>query len=766
MSSIFLFIITLLAISLFIALVVIKRAWSFRNQNAGKAFLALMTTIAWWLASVIMENISPALSSKIIWLKIGYFGITLLPIAWLLFTLFYVDKSKYVTGRNLALLAIIPIITLVLVWTNDSHQLIWSAIWLDTSSTPPLDSVSHGNWFWLHAAYSYVLILAGTGLLLNLFIKTSGIYRKQVGLMFLATFAPWLSNILFITGKGLSSSIDTTPLAFTISGGVFFWGFSKMKLLKTMPVAYETIFRKMSDSVIIIDSNNRIIDLNLSAQMAFNLNPSDSIGKPLEHTLPECLSVSILNSNQDPAGRQISLALELTNCFYELSVSPIVERNQFKGRIILLHDNTAKIKAEIDSRENAILEAELNERKKAEKALSDSELRLRTLSENSPVMICNTDLEGNIQYINRKFEEVTLFRRGELLGQNGFKSDLFCDESLRFLKQRLECRLRGTKSDQIEVKIKRKDGEWTWISLMAATIQDNDQAVGLQLIAQDITESKRAKEELEKANTRLKELDKLKDNLLSTVSHELRTPLSSIKSFAEILLTYEEDRATQIEFLSIINSESERLTRLINDFLDLSKIQAGSMQWKTTELSVTDTIKSALSSVEPLVQKARLELFTNIDSDLPLVMSDRDKLIQVITNLLGNAIKFTPEGGKITLMAWSQLRENLGNKSWVTVNITDSGIGIAPEHHHKIFENFGQVGDVLKDRPKGTGLGLPICKKIVENYGGKIWVESALGKGTSIFFTLPVAKNITEPVTEASHYFQSIPPIEAITTYK
>ena len=216
-------------------------------------------------------------------------------------------------------------------------------------------------------------------------------------------------------------------------------------------------------------------------------------------------------------------------------------------------------------------------------------------------------------------------------------------------------------------------------------------------------------------------------------------PVTSIKSFAEILLNYDEDRDTQKEFLSIINDESDRLTRLINDFLDLSKIQAGRIQWQTVELSMPDVIQTAANSIRPLVDKAGLAFFTEIEPGLPLVMGDKDRLTQVITNLLGNAIKFTPEGGWIQVKAWREKGSDGRRKAGViTVSIADTGVGIAAENFARIFEKFGQVGDVLKDRPKGTGLGLPICKKIIEYYGGRIWVESEFGRGSTFFFTLPV----------------------------
>jgi CheY-like chemotaxis protein len=183
---------------------------------------------------------------------------------------------------------------------------------------------------------------------------------------------------------------------------------------------------------------------------------------------------------------------------------------------------------------------------------------------------------------------------------------------------------------------------------------------------------------------------------------------------------------------------------LINDFLDLSKIQAGRMQWQTVELSLPEVIQTACNSIRPLVEKATLSLSAEIEPDLPTVMGDKDRLTQVLTNLLGNAVKFTPEGGSVSLRAWREKDNvNRGKPGNITVSIRDTGIGIAPENFERIFEKFGQVGDVLKDRPKGTGLGLPICKKIIEYYGGRIWVESQLGKGSTFLFTLPAAKTVS-----------------------
>ncbi len=242
----------------------------------------------------------------------------------------------------------------------------------------------------------------------------------------------------------------------------------------------------------------------------------------------------------------------------------------------------------------------------------------------------------------------------------------------------------------------------------------------------------RSRTELEEANSKLKELDLMKSEFLNTVSHELRTPLTSIKAFAEILLdNVGEDPETQTEFLEIINKESDRLTRLINNLLDLSRIEAGRMKWDREPLDLQEVVATAVTSLRGAAEKKGLILDVEIEDDLPTV-GDRDKLIQVVTNLLGNAIKFTSEGGTIRVQA--------GRKDLLTarIEVQDSGVGIDPQFHESIFEKFSQVDSSETRDIKGSGLGLPIARSITEHHDGKLFVESELGKGSSFIVELPL----------------------------
>lgn len=234
--------------------------------------------------------------------------------------------------------------------------------------------------------------------------------------------------------------------------------------------------------------------------------------------------------------------------------------------------------------------------------------------------------------------------------------------------------------------------------------------------------------DLARAHDELVRVDEMKTNFLANVSHEIRTPLSSIRSFSEILLTYGTDSVVQNEFLTIINSESERLTRLLNDVLDVTKIESGRVQWHMEPLDLGSLLEETARTYAIQAKEAGLTFHYEVEARLPAVNGDRDRLQQVLGNLLNNAVKFT-RVGTITLRARSLVDE-------VHISVSDTGIGIAPRDHERIFDKFEQVGEVMTDKPKGTGLGLSICREIVDHHGGRIWVESEKGKGSTFTFSL------------------------------
>jgi signal transduction histidine kinase len=249
--------------------------------------------------------------------------------------------------------------------------------------------------------------------------------------------------------------------------------------------------------------------------------------------------------------------------------------------------------------------------------------------------------------------------------------------------------------------------------------------------------------ELRAANERLKELDRLKDDFLSTVSHELRTPLTSIRSFSEILFDNPDlDTEERSRFLTIIVKESERLTRLINQILDLAKMEAGRMEWELDDIDPRAVIEEALAVSSGLLAEKSIRLEVKLDSHLPRVHADRDRLMQVVVNLLSNAVKFCHQPDGLVVVAAETRDEGL------YVSVADNGPGVAPDNRRLIFEKFQQANEALTDRPGGSGLGLAISRQIVEHFGGRIWVESVPGHGAKFAFTIPFDKALVAQSAE------------------
>jgi signal transduction histidine kinase len=254
-------------------------------------------------------------------------------------------------------------------------------------------------------------------------------------------------------------------------------------------------------------------------------------------------------------------------------------------------------------------------------------------------------------------------------------------------------------------------------------------------LEQKSRELEAATAELRAANERLKELDRLKDDFLSTVTHELRTPLTSIRAFSEILNQEPDvDLAQRRKFLGIITKETERLTRIINQVLDLAKIEAGRAEWSEAPVDLRETISDTVVAMSQVFQEKNVRVETHLPDKVTAVNADVDRIIQVMLNLLSNAVKFCdPADGRIEIALTEDERE-------LRVDVRDNGPGIPAAEQQKIFDKFVQAGDTLTSKPQGSGLGLYISRHIVEHHGGRLWVQSQPGKGACFSFTLPLVR--------------------------
>ncbi len=398
--------------------------------------------------------------------------------------------------------------------------------------------------------------------------------------------------------------------------------------------------------------------------------------------------------------------------------------------------------------------------------------RLDTILQNIADGLVVTDMENRIVLVNPAFSNIVRIPGESMQGR--LLHEILPVDALNALVTQVLAQPQQVLETQIAWKVSALDTvphvyRALACGLMERSVEKNhnatDRTLGVVTILHDIT--------------RESEVDRMKTEFISMVSHELRTPMTSVLGFTKLIRKmFDKDIVPQLSDhppvhravrriygnMDIIMDEGERLTRLINDVLDIAKIESGKIEWHIREVHIEDVVRHAVSGTTALVRQKRLPINVNIAPNLPVIEADEDRLIQVITNLLSNAIKFTDNGQiDITVrpfdwsddeaerasLAFADMLTDLPAGLWIAISVRDSGVGIAPEDIPKVFEKFRQVGDGMVDRPKGTGLGLPISKEIVEYHGGRIWVKSEPGEGSTFTFVLPTHPNVPSKKGEA-----------------
>lgn len=350
------------------------------------------------------------------------------------------------------------------------------------------------------------------------------------------------------------------------------------------------------------------------------------------------------------------------------------------------------------------------------------------LDQSSVVAI--TDVQGNITYINDAFCQISQYTRGELIGQNHriMKSDEHSSEFFRELWRTIS----QGKVWKGEIKNKAKDGTFYWVdATIIPFLNDEKKPYQYMALRFDITARKIAEMNLKESQRQLIEATEVKSKFVSIVSHELRTPMAAIQEGINLVIdgSLGEINAKQKQFLELSRRNVERLSRLISDVLDFQKMQSNSLEMNFKQCDLNEIIRDVHATMTNLTAKKSLVFELNLQPDIPTILMDHDKIVQVLTNLVNNAVRNTDQGS-ITIV--SMLKDNQ-----VHVQVKDTGMGIQAEHMNRLFVSFQQLGDEGR-RTGGTGLGLVICKQIIEKHQGKIWVQSQWGQGSNFQFYLPI----------------------------
>jgi len=368
----------------------------------------------------------------------------------------------------------------------------------------------------------------------------------------------------------------------------------------------------------------------------------------------------------------------------------------------------------------------------------------RTLATSSPVGVYIAQ-EGKFVFVNPQFQKYTGFAEDELLGRDSLS--LVHPEDRKMVRENAVEMLKGKHSSPYEFRVIDKGGKTLWAIETVTATHYKGKRVTLGNFM-DITERRQMEEDLQEKNRQLmkqqqelmektRELEaasQAKSEFLAQMSHELRTPLNVIIGFSELMLDGVPGKINkeQRQCLDDVLSSSKHLLDLINDVLDLSKVESGKIKLRQIDITMTDVLEGLKRTMTPILLPRKQSLVIKVDRGLPPVHADKGKIRQVILNLLSNATRFTPDGGKLKI-------EAIRKDHSCQVSVVDNGIGIKKEDQERIFEPFSQLDNPLTGKKGGTGLGLALTKQIIEKHGGQIWVESEYGKGSRFIFTLPLA---------------------------
>lgn len=685
--------------------------WRHRQTQGAKSFSLMMLAIFGWSLAYLIQILFHDLAAQAFWNKITFFGIVTTPVLWFLFALEYTERKDWITRPRLIALFVFPLITIVMIWTNDLHHLFWSTDGkLVQEGGILLRSAQNGIWFWIHTVYSYFFILAGTIMVVRALLHWPAQYRGQMSWILLAVFAPWLFNVIQIF-QLLPIVIDLTPFAFTLTGVGMVFALFRHHLLDLAPVAREVILEGMHDGIIVLDPADRIVETNKAVLRSLDLPEQEPlIGKKLAEVLSHWPKLVQCSENATQTEVEIALDGGGAQRWVGLSSLPLQDKKKNPvGRLIIIRDITARKRAEAQVRQ------------------------LSRAVEASPTSIIITGLQANIQYVNPKFTQVTGYTLEEVYGKNAnlLKTDQTPVDTHNSLWQTISAgrEWRG------EFCNRKKNGELYWELASISPIYGEDQAITHYVaVKEDITEQKRAQDALLIAYDQALEADRAKSQLLARVSHELRTPLGGILGYAELLREGQlgEILEEQKVAANSILQSAQYLTTMVNELLDEAQIQANTTILKEKIFAPAALLERAVAGLEMMAEKKGLEFVAFLDPDLPAcLMGDEQRLRQIMTNLVGNAIKFTEKG---------QVQVHVARhtpKQWM-IQVKDTGMGIPREAHSSIFEPFQQAQNGITQENRGIGLGLAITKQLVELMGGRIKLDSQIGQGSSFTVLLPM----------------------------
>jgi PAS domain S-box-containing protein len=690
-------------------------AWHRRSVKGARELIWLMIAAGLGAFWIIFETSSTTMSEKIFWSKLEYFGGVATPVLYLIFVLRFTGKDVLLSSKNIILLFIIPVITLFLTITNEKHNLIWSGFSAISEKTNLMEYY-HGIWFWIgYIAYTYLILLLASIYLFNFIIQHTRTFRTQGLIVLAGGLFPWIVSIIYLTGINPVPGLDLAPVSIVLSGTLAAYAILYFRFLDLVPVARETLVETLSDGILALDEQNRIQDINEAALTFLGIKNKNIIGSLAGSSGATDMLLLKAVIDQESTDQVEIISKNETKTFRVIKKEI---RNQPGSRLVVIRDITESVRSE--------------------EALLKSENQKAAILRAIPDLLFVFNQNGEYLDVYSENDSKLLVPKEALIGKS--IRDLFPPDIAEGAIEAFRKSFQSKKLVQFSYSI-NINGKMEFYEARIVPAPDDK----VLAIVRDITERKQSEQELIKAKEHAEESDRLKSAFLANMSHEIRTPMNSILGFTDLLITDNITDNQQQEYIRIIKKGGDRLLNIINDIIDISKIESGQMKVSYSKTNINKQIEYISSFFKPEIEEKGIKLIcrNTLPTKEAIIITDKEKMFAILTNLVKNAIKFTREG----VIEFGYLNK-VGHLEFY---VKDTGIGIRQEQREYIFERFRQGSESLARNYEGTGLGLSISKAYVEMLGGKIWVETELGKGSVFYFTIPyISETESETKTECT----------------
>ncbi len=672
--------------------------YQYRRYPGGMCMIFVLCALFLWAFFQGLELMPLALSTKILLSQFSYLGIAPIAPLFFLFIFHYTQQVDWKTNPWGKYLLIVPLLMILAAFTNSYHHLFWTDFSSASGTSWALIKYHPGPIFWINAFYAYGCMILGIFLLVRQYAFHGSLHKKRILWLIIAMIFPWIGNLLYVFRLTTIEGIDFAPISFTLTCLIFSLVFIKYQLLTIKPIAFEYLFSSMSDGVLVFDQEKRLLLVNPYAERLIQYR-NELLGSYardlffLEKSFEELLNLEVSSRLVLPWIHNGQKQ------WHEVEKLPLKNHHQVViGTLIQIRNIT-----EIVQREEKV------------KSL---QLRQQALLDNLPFIAWLKDAQGAYISVNKAFKETVGLPYNKIIGKTDF--DIWpADLAEKYIIDDQEVML-STKQKTVEEHLEQNNA-LLWVETIKAPIFDENGIVeGTTGVARDITDKKN--------------LDLIKDEFISMVAHELRTPLTSVTNSLKLVLDNEIGplNQEQRDVLEIGKRNANRLARFINDILDFQKMKTASYAITFEKASIIDCVNDTMETLSPLAASKGIRLIASLEPDLPRIDMDKEKITRVLINLANNALKFTLKGS----VSISARVISSGNK--LEIAVSDTGIGIKKEDISKLFSTFVQVAPPEFKTSGSSGLGLAICKEIVQGHHGKIFLESTWGEGTTFYVILPV----------------------------